>query len=91
MCRWTAGQGIEEAMFNLGRLAKVEGRLEEAEHWWRAAAQAGDPDAMNSLGVLLSNNKMLDEAERWWNMAARYYSPGLLHAGQASFLPAGIR
>ena len=64
------------AMYNLGLLHYRDGgrAQSEAERYWRAAANAGDPAAMYSLGVLLSHRSepaAREEAERWSRQAAQ--------------------
>jgi TPR repeat protein len=57
-------------MYSLGELLHDRGELDDAEAWYRRAADAGDSDAMDKLGVLLHDRGELDEAEVWWRRAA---------------------
>jgi TPR repeat protein len=43
---------------------------DEAERWWRRAADADDTGAMNVLGQLARHRERPDEAEEWWRRAA---------------------
>jgi uncharacterized protein len=51
-------------MFNLGVLLRKQGRVGEAEQWYRMAADAGDARAISNLGVLLKEQGRMDEAEQ---------------------------
>ena len=69
-----AGDG--EAMTHLGVLLQRRGRSEEAEAWYRRAANAGHAEAggrevMTHLGVLLQRRGRLEEAEAWYRRAAK--------------------
>ena len=69
-----AGDG--EAMSHLGVLLQRRGRLEEAEAWYRRAAnashaEAGGREVMTHLGVLLQRRGRLEEAEAWYRRAAK--------------------
>ncbi|MFH9655632.1 hypothetical protein ACH4MT_32695, partial [Streptomyces anulatus] len=44
--------GITGAMLDLGNLLADAGRVDEAEHFYRQAADAGNTGATNHLGVL---------------------------------------
>jgi TPR repeat protein len=46
------------------------GLLEEAEQWFRSAANAGFPRAQANLGVLLAERGEIAEAEQWLRKAA---------------------
>ncbi len=46
------------------------GQTEEAERWFRQAAEAGDRGAQSNLGVLLAAGGQTEEAERWLRRAA---------------------
>jgi TPR repeat protein len=46
------------------------GNLEEAEDWYRKAADLGDSDAAFNLGNLLHEAGNLEEAEDWYRKAA---------------------
>ena len=47
----------------------LRGQLQEAEQWFRRAAEAGDTDAMNNIGVVLEQREQLLEAEQWHRRA----------------------
>ncbi|MEU8374125.1 tetratricopeptide repeat protein, partial [Micromonospora sp. NPDC048894] len=60
-----------DAMNNLGILLKQRGdSQEEAEQWYRRAADTGHTDAMYNLGILLEQRGSQDEAEQWYRRAA---------------------
>ena len=59
----------------LGLLLQQRGRLEEAETWYRRAAEAGDGRAMHNLGVLLGLRGELGEADTWYRRAAEAAIP----------------
>ncbi len=44
-----ADAGHHDAEFNLGVLFQERGEVEEAERWWRKAADAGDVDALSAI------------------------------------------
>jgi TPR repeat protein len=52
------------------RVLAQQGRIEEAEQWWRKAAAAGDHAAEFELGILLIHRGELGEAEHWLRQAA---------------------
>jgi TPR repeat protein len=58
------------AAYNLGVLFHERGELQQAERWWRRAAQVGFPHAEHNLGLLLKQQGNLREAEQWWRRAA---------------------
>jgi serine/threonine protein kinase/TPR repeat protein len=59
------------AMYNsIGRRLRESGRLEEAEGWFRRAADAGDTEGMNVIGQLMRRSGRVEEAERWYRRAA---------------------
>jgi uncharacterized protein len=64
------GIGGIVAEYNLGLLLQQRDELEEAEHWWRRAANAGLHDAEYNLGLLLQQRDDLEEAEHWLRRAA---------------------
>jgi tetratricopeptide (TPR) repeat protein len=51
-------------------LPKDQGKEDQAEQWYRRAADAGDTGAMVNLGVLLKDQGKGDEAEQWFRRAA---------------------
>jgi TPR repeat protein len=55
---------------DLGVKLYEQGKVGEAEQWWREAAAAGDTDAMYYLGILLYRQGKKDEFEQWWRKAA---------------------
>ncbi|GLZ78192.1 hypothetical protein Afil01_29990 [Actinorhabdospora filicis] len=57
------------AMYNLALLLTERGDLDEAETWYRRAADTGNTDAMNNLGLLLKQRGDLDEAGVWFERA----------------------
>ena len=46
------------------------GRLEEAERWYRRAAEAGHAEAANSLALLLDERGATEAAEPWYRLGA---------------------
>lgn len=68
--RARADSGDPEAMVSLGVLLNREGRIGEAETWYRQAADLGDTDAMNNLGAIRHAAGRLLEAEALWRQAA---------------------
>jgi hypothetical protein len=70
-----AWQGLDHplALYNLGVLHERRGDLRGAEHWWQAAAQAGDPGAMYRLGRLLlkQDARRAPEGEYWLRLSAK--------------------
>lgn len=70
--RAAAETGGPQAMVILAsQLAEIRPeRAEEAEHWFRRAAEAGDADAMRQLGAFLAGRPgREDEAETWLRRA----------------------
>jgi len=65
-----AGAVDVDALVNLGRMAKNQGRLDEAEQWFRKAADTGHTGAMVDLGLLLQMRGDLADAEEWFRKAA---------------------
>jgi hypothetical protein len=64
----SGGEGSAEAMYNLGVVLAERGDpggANEAERWWRRAADQGHADAELRLAVARPS-----EAERWWRRAA---------------------
>ncbi|MRH87619.1 tetratricopeptide repeat protein [Nocardia sp. SYP-A9097] len=59
-----------EEMFRLGYLLRQQGKIAEAEIWYRKAADTGHAYAMNGLGFLLEQRGDLTEAEGWYRKAA---------------------
>jgi len=47
-----------------------QGEEDQAEQWYRKAADAGDADAMFNLGALLRKQGKEDQAEQWYRKAA---------------------
>ena len=65
-----SGPGHLDAMSNLGVLLDGQGKPDEAEEWWRKAADAGHLGAMSNLGALLAEQGKPEQAEEWWRKAA---------------------
>jgi len=60
-----------EGMNSLGLLVEYQrGELDEAQTWYRRAAEAGHSEAMFNLGALLRGRGESDEAETWYRRAA---------------------
>ena len=57
-------------MYNLAPLLQQTDRGEEAETWYRQAAEAGHLDAMGKLGALLQQTGRTEEAGKWRREAA---------------------
>lgn len=55
---------------SIGRRLRESGRLEEAEGWFRRAADTGDSEAMSTLGQLLRRLGRVEAAEHWYRRAA---------------------
>lgn len=72
--RKRAWQGDTHAEYNLAVLCQTEGRLREAESWYRRAAERGVAPAQFNLGVFLQNGTAgttnLPEAIGWYEKAA---------------------
>ena len=68
--RQQARGGHTAAMYNLGKLLRKTGRLDEAEVWLRRAADGGHPGALFNLGMLVDESGRPDEAELWLRRAA---------------------
>jgi len=47
-----------------------QGEPDQAEQWYRKAADAGNTNAMVNLGLLLRKRGQADLAEQWWRRAA---------------------
>ncbi|CAM3464577.1 protein kinase domain-containing protein [Stackebrandtia soli] len=58
-----------DTMVNLGSMAQKQGDLDEAEKWFRKAAEAGHTGAMVDLGLLVWERD-IDSAEGWFRKAA---------------------
>ncbi|GAA2605571.1 hypothetical protein GCM10010411_44680 [Actinomadura fulvescens] len=57
------------AEYNYGVFLEEDGRLEEAERYYRSAAEVNFPATRNRLGCLLWNTDRGDQAERWFRRA----------------------
>src|SRR5579862_1017610 len=69
----SAAAGNVQAKGNLGRIrpnVRPGMTKEEALHYMREAAEAGDLNAMNSLGVYYETQKNKEEALRWFSIGA---------------------
>jgi TPR repeat protein/DNA-binding XRE family transcriptional regulator len=73
--RLQANGGEPMAMFKLGRLLKKSGRTDEAEQWFRRAADYDHPGALFNLGRLFHESGQLDKAEAWFRRAAEAGHP----------------
>jgi tetratricopeptide (TPR) repeat protein len=61
----------DQARAGSGRvLLGEQGRQDQAEQWYRKAADAGDADAMVNLGALLAERGEEDQAGQWYRKAA---------------------
>jgi TPR repeat protein len=58
------------ATYYMGSMAYEEGRIEEAERFYRRAADNGHTSSMYSLGRLLHQAGRIEEAEQWYRRAA---------------------
>lgn len=67
--QWAAEAGRPDAAHNIGTDYYVQGKLEEAEHWWRISAPVIPASAYN-VGILLSKRGEAEEAAFWWRKAA---------------------
>jgi TPR repeat protein len=56
-------------MTNLGVLVASRGWVDEAEEWYRQAAEAGSAEAMNNLGAVVERRDT-EAAEQWYRRAA---------------------
>jgi TPR repeat protein len=63
-------KAVRSAEYNLGNLLRRRGDLQEAEHWYDRAANAGHHGAETNLGHILQLRGTPEEAERWWRRAA---------------------
>jgi tetratricopeptide (TPR) repeat protein len=61
----------DQARAGSGRvLLGEQGKQDQAEQWYRKAADAGDADAMVNLGALLAERGEEDQADQWYRKAA---------------------
>ncbi len=61
----------DQARAGSGRvLLGEQGKQDQAEQWYRKAADAGDADAMVNLGALLAERGEEDQAGQWYRKAA---------------------
>jgi TPR repeat protein/DNA-binding XRE family transcriptional regulator len=65
-----ARRGDPRAMYELAQLFRKNGRPDEAERWFRRAAEAGHPGALFNLGNLAYEDRRHREAEHWLTEAA---------------------
>lgn len=65
-----ARKGDPSAMYELAQLFRKNGRPDEAERWFRRAAEAGHPGALFNLGNLAYEDGRHREAEHWLTEAA---------------------
>jgi DNA-binding XRE family transcriptional regulator/tetratricopeptide (TPR) repeat protein len=74
-----ARRGDPRAMYKLARLFKKNGRPDEAERWFRRAAEAGHPGALFNLGNLAYEDGRHREAEHWLTEAAEAGHPNAMY------------
>ena len=60
----------DQARAGSGQAPDPAGAGDQAEQWYRKAADAGDADAMFNLGALLAEQGEEDQAEQWYRKAA---------------------
>lgn len=65
-----ARRGDPRAIYELAQLYRKNGRPDEAERWFRRAADAGHPGALFNLGNLAYEDGRHREAEHWLSEAA---------------------
>ena len=65
-----ARRGDPRAMYELAQLFRKNGRPDEAERWFRRAAEVGHPGAFFNLGNLAYEDGRHREAEHWLTEAA---------------------
>ena len=53
-----------------GSCSASRAKQDQAEQWYRKAADAGDADAMVNLGALLAERGEEDQAGQWYRKAA---------------------
>lgn len=75
-------------MGNLGNLLHEIKRLSDAEHWWRRAAEAGNPDAMYNLAILLDKSMRFDDAITWYRRAADADHADAMHTSRFGYATA---
>ncbi|RDI35256.1 tetratricopeptide repeat protein [Lentzea flaviverrucosa] len=83
--------GDGHAQHSLAELRMNNGESEEAERWFRAAAQTGEPRYRDALASFLASTERLPEALRMWNEPAllddpdhlRHRFDALIRAGRA--------
>lgn len=86
-----AEAGDITAMNNLGNMLRHRD-TNEAESWYRWAAEAGDTSVTYDLGILLHERGDLDKAEIWYQRAVdngetlAMYALGCLHQERGDFL-----
>jgi tetratricopeptide (TPR) repeat protein len=72
------------AAFNLGVLLTKRDASEEAESWFRQAAEGGVDDAAYNLGALLAKRRAAPEAEKWLKKAAQSKNSKVAFAARKS-------
>lgn len=74
--RQQAHRGDLTAMYHFGKLLTQRRQTDDAEYWFRRAADAGHPGAMLNLGRLVKDRGRADEAEQWFRRAVEGGHPG---------------
>ena len=67
---YEAARGDQDQAGSGRVLLGEQGRQDQAEQWYRKAADAGDADAMVNLGALLAERGEEDQAGQWYRKAA---------------------
>jgi hypothetical protein len=62
-------------MNNLGAMLERRGQVDEAERWYRRAAEAGDVRGMGNLAAALDRRGDATEAARWHRLADPSWTP----------------
>jgi len=75
-----ASGGDLTAMYNLARLLRKNGRVQEADHWLRRCAEGGHPGALFTLGGLAIKDGRLNEAKHWLSSAADAGHPEAMYS-----------
>ena len=65
-----ANKGNKGAQNNLGVLYEEQGKFEQAEKYYKLAADNGDAIAQSNLGVLYEEQDKFEQAEKYYKLAA---------------------